>query len=545
MKEPNHLEQRDEAFIEALAPIINKLIDKNYETSKDKIASQMAPLIGSAIREQIKNQKDDVVDALYPVMGNMISRYVSKSLEEMLESINQKIQDGLSVNTLKRKLKAKIKGISETELLLQENSSTHIKAVLLIHKETGIVLTQAYNMNSTIDEPEMVASMMTAIRSFINDWVDKNEKDSEVGEIDYGGSKIVLENGGYSYLAVIVDGATYNKTYDTIRKTLENIVIDYGDEIRNFNGDFENFPTQAIKEKLLPLLSTENNNKIQKNKKLHPILFFIPILLISLFSWKFYENYEDKQLLNNINTTLYKTPQLTIYRINAIKTDNQIILHGEVPTKYHKELALKVLSKIKTDKKIQNNLVVIKNMYNPNEIDLKISYILKGLNTQKCLNISYIYNYDELTLLGESCNIKKKQEIITLLKENTKIKNIKDKIKIIHPNINLILYFKKASFRIDETQKLKLLEFSKKLKKLNQDFTIIINGYSDNTGTMKSRKSISLKRAKNIASILKKEFLIKQKIKTKADGKAPKGININKSPYKARCSIISLEFREN
>ena len=69
---------QEKALLEAFSPLVTKLIDKNYEESQDKIASQMAPLIGSAIKEQIKNQKDDVVDALYPVMGNMISRYVSK-----------------------------------------------------------------------------------------------------------------------------------------------------------------------------------------------------------------------------------------------------------------------------------------------------------------------------------------------------------------------------------------------------------------------------------------------------------------------------------
>ena len=187
----NNLQEK--ALLEAFSPLVSKLIDKNYEESQDKIASQIAPLIGSAIKEQIKNQKDDVVDALYPVMGNMISRYVSKMFEEMLNSINKQIQTGLSFKTFSRRIEAKIKGVSETELLLSETSFSNIRAVFLIHKETGIVLAQAQSDLNPINEADMLASMMTAIRSFVNDWVEKNETYSELGEIEYGGSKIVIE----------------------------------------------------------------------------------------------------------------------------------------------------------------------------------------------------------------------------------------------------------------------------------------------------------------------------------------------------------------
>jgi len=274
----------EHALEDALSPIVNRLIDKNYETSKDKIASQMAPLIGSAIREQIKSQKDDVVDALYPVMGNMISKYVTQSLEDLFHKINTQIQNGLSTATLKRKLKAKIKGVSETELLLSEITNSRVKAVLLIHKETGIVLAHIENKNHTINEPEMLASMMTAIRSFVNDWVEQNGSYEELGEIDYGGNKIILEAGGHSYLAVIIEGAAYKATYDVIRSTMENIILHYGDTIKNFHGDTDALDTEGLQAAMIPLLQDEEDDKkisnTQERKKVHPLLYIIPLFLM-------------------------------------------------------------------------------------------------------------------------------------------------------------------------------------------------------------------------------------------------------------------------
>lgn len=184
-------QDEEETLQKALSPILNRLIDQNYKDSKDKIAKQMAPLIGSAIRQQIKSQKSDVVDALYPVLGNMISRYVTKTLEEMLNKINNQIQNGLSFEALKRKLTAKVRGISESELLLNENATANIRALLLIHKESGLVLAHSENPNYPISEPEMLASMMSAIRSFINDWIEQNGTDQEIGEIEYGGLSLI------------------------------------------------------------------------------------------------------------------------------------------------------------------------------------------------------------------------------------------------------------------------------------------------------------------------------------------------------------------
>ena len=255
MHKKEEITKEDDALFEAFSPIVNRLIDKNFESSKEKIALQMAPLIGGAIREQIKSHKDDVIDALYPVMGNMISRYVSKTLEETLNKINQQIQNGLSFEALSRKIRAKMKGVSETELLLTESSSSNIRALLLIHKETGIVLAEANNPDTPLQEPEMVASMMSAIRSFVNDWIDKNDSHKELGEIEFSGNKIILENSGYSYLAVIVNGAAYNKTYETIRQVLEKITSEHGSKIREFDGDFTNFPREAIYNKMSSLVS--------------------------------------------------------------------------------------------------------------------------------------------------------------------------------------------------------------------------------------------------------------------------------------------------
>ena len=529
---------QDESHLEeALSPIVNRLIDKNYETSQDKIASQMAPLIGSAIREQIKSQKDDVVDALYPVLGNMISRYVTKTLEDMLEKINTQIQNGLSFSALKRKLTAKIKGVSETELLLNENASANIRALLLIHKETGIVLAHSENPNHPVSEPEMLASMMTAIRSFVNDWVNQNSEHQELGEIEYGGNKIILEASGYAYLAVIVEGSAYKATYDKIRNTLEQIVLHHGESIRNFDGDLSTFSNLEIYREIGSLLQ-EKPQKMMK-KKMHPLMFLIPLSLLSWASYSYYKSYISSEVLNAVQEKLYKTPQLTSYRINVlIDNDNNIILSGEVPFAYHKELAQKSISNIKGLQSITNNIIVVESFKDPMQTSANIAYLLAGLNNANAINVSYEYDFDTLTLSGWVWSQSRKKEVLALLSKVKEINNIKDKIKILPPEITTRIYFQKNSTKLTEQAKAKLIATISFLKELDSQTKISLISYSDMIGTPEHNAKLSIKRVEHLLTFLQIGSISKENITTQIFNAAPADINATTTPELARCIVI-------
>ena len=542
-KNEQHSLKEDEALVQALSPIINKLIDKNYEDSKDKIASQMAPLMGVAIREQIKSQKDDIIDALYPVMGNMISKYISKSLEEMLNSINDQIQSGLSFETLKRKLKAKARGISEAELLLEQNSRSQIKALFLIHKESGIVLANAQDPNTPINEPEMVASMMTAIRSFVNDWILKNEEYSEIGEIDYGGSKIVIESSGHSYLAVIIDGAAYNKTYEKIRITLENIIYEYGDDIREFDGNLNNFPNVGIYKSFATLLNNKEE-ELQVKKKLHPLIFLLPTILLIFLGWNIYISNLNNNIAHNIKQTIYNTSLLTSYRISTTYEDGVVELTGEVPQKYYKTLANDVVQKIDGVKSINNKIIVVDIFDNPLQINSNIAYLLNGINLNDGVNITYQYSYPLLTLKGNTWDKNRKDMIMDEIKKINGIREIDNEIDIVPPNLRTIIYFTKGNYKLNNKQKNKLLKLSKSLKSLDKSIILQVKGYSDSQGTKIAQQKISKNRAKNIAYLLKNTFLVTHDINASIGKMLPQELDIKNNPDSARCCIISLKYQE-
>lgn len=526
----------EKLILDTFSPIVNSLIDKSYETSKEKISSQLAPLIGNAIREQIKSQKDDVVDALYPVIGSMISRYVSKSFEDMLNNINRQIQNGLSLNTLKRKIKAKLQGISETELLLKESATTNIRALFLIHKETGIVLCEAQNPQKPITESDMIASMLTAIKSFINDWIEKNEANYEIGEIEYGGSKILIETSGYSYLAVIIDGATTTSTYNEIRTTMENIVASHGEDIRKFDGDLSKFANVEIYKKIAFLLSKPSHENEQQVKK-SPLLYLIPIFIIALISWAFYKELKETALNKKVATLLYKTPQLTSYRINTTVDDGVVTLIGQVPFEYHKQLASEIVSHVEDIKSIKNNLIVLPTLDDPMQISSNISYLLKGFNSFDGINVTYSYAYPSLTLLGSVWNAKRKDEIVSILKNIKGVKTIIDNIKIEPPYINESIYFNEGSAKISPKYNAKLLKLITLLTQLDSNFVLQIDGYSDEHGSKEVKEYIANLRAQSVANYLKQNGTFEQTLEVKSNINPPEGL----TPEQARHVHITIK----
>ena len=218
------------AIARAIAPEIAIAIREQITLDRDAISEALGSEMGKAIKTQIELEKDAMVDALYPVIGSTISKY----LIEVVRSIEEKVENTLSVDGFKRKIRARLRGVSEAELILQESVGYSIQAIFLIDKDSGLILEEVQSDGEQQLESDLVAGMLTAIRSFANDCIASG---SELNEIDYGDWQIPLEVAGYCYLAVIVKGRPSKKFRQKIRQTLSELTLKYGNEMEAYQGD--------------------------------------------------------------------------------------------------------------------------------------------------------------------------------------------------------------------------------------------------------------------------------------------------------------------
>jgi len=520
----SNLSQKDSQTIEILSDYLADIITRSSAKDLPKLSQALQSVISPAISQEIENNKEKMIDALYPIMGGMISKYVTQSIKEMMESINKKIEDGLSFDRYKRKLKSKLTGVSEVELLLEESSDAHISSLFVIHKETGLLIAQAQDENYEIDDAVMVASMASAIKDFVNDWIKKHNKEtlSEVQILSYGNATLYIESAGSVYMVAFMDSEPDYEQRKEIHSFFVSIVKAHMELFHNFNGEMN---TQEIiqLEKILKefLIQRQSNDLNNKNVNFAKYIIYILILFVLSFGiYRGYEQYRIDALENKINKELNVSIKLDklskkqivvngyindinqYYKIEKILYSynyKNIINNLHIPFSkiYHslddlnQSLAIQLSKNIKTIEKlsadnkqlIQDNKILLKSI-NKLEVELNQYKIAKKQLEQ----ISYLMNIKEYILK----DLKQKFADSTILYSDGSIVfyNLFEPNSIEYKKdmINLLkkYYIDYITTLYDNQLQLKVIK------------NIIVKGYSDSSGNAQHNLELSTQRAKKI-----------------------------------------------
>ena len=512
--------QDHDLIIQRLNPIIADLLKETIANSSDEIAKAISPIMGDAIKEQVKTQKQSIVDALYPVVGNMIAKFVSSALKETLEEINAKVQDNLSFTAIKRKITARIKGVDEAELLLREANFGTIETLFLIHTDSGLLIWQGSRNKQDVIEAEMVSSMLSAIRSFVNDWIAQKDEAYELNTIDYGDSKILLEVSGSCYLAVVVKGEVGAKMQEKITAVFSDVVQEHGDALKNFDGDTSGLDLESISQKLQTLFDTKETTSKQTaaSKSSKWPLYAIAAILATLFAYLYYTSYTKEKNIALIKEKFYHTPQLNLYRLDVDIKDGKIILSGMVPSKRLKELAQKIVAKEGLGMNIVNDIVLSDVPPLEETIRTESRLLDQIYNRQKDVNISSQLKGSTIFLSGNVPSVEKKNEITENYSKINGVKNVLSTLIVKPPQIREKISFKIRQAQLDETQKNLLRYIVLKydlinISKQKSGLKLVISAYTDGRGDIKANEKYAYERAENVKNYLiensvKKEFII-------------------------------------
>ncbi|WP_396601770.1 cell envelope biogenesis protein OmpA [Algibacter sp. R77976] len=198
---------------------VDPIIDEKLKEFIASMPDTLGPTITEALKEEIKNSQDAVVEALFPIMGKMIKRYVQHEMKLLSERINNQVNNTFSFKRFFRKAKSKAAGVNESDLIIQEQNNALIEQVIIIEKGSGLLLAE-FSKNKMADE-DMVAGMLTAIKSFVEDAF--IEESQNLQYIEYDHFHIHLQNFSSFYFAVVVSGA-----YNVISKDkLEDKILDF------------------------------------------------------------------------------------------------------------------------------------------------------------------------------------------------------------------------------------------------------------------------------------------------------------------------------
>ncbi len=533
----SRIEEDKSSISYAIAPAIPMAISQQILISPEEVSDAFAPTMGQAIHKQIKLDKNIIVDALYPIIGSTISKYMA----ETIRAINQQVEDTLSVKGIKRKIRAKLQGVSEAELILKEALPFSIQAIFLIHKESGLIISDIQPQKEQRLEAEMIAGMLTAIRSFANDCIQKSGNISELDAIDYGTSKIILEVAGYCYLAIVVQGESPHTFILKIRQVLSQIVKNYGDSIKSFDGNPDTIPSQ-IYTSLSTLKNDEFKNSDRKNKISPLTLLSLSIISAIFIPWGIWQYHSTtiRSVENKTSLALASTPELAVYRLNVEEEKGKLKLIGRVPNTFLKEKAENIVKETVPKWSIDNQILAVEVPPDPILAAAEIKRITEVLNQIDGVSISTQYLGNKVIIGGQVSRNPDALVINNAFEQIPGVKLVSSAVKMQPLRVDTRFYFESNSEKLQPKDlNSKLQQVKSFLNKQPKKYLKII-GYSNSSAGTAEAQKLAIARAETVKQALINHGIDPIRLQTINSTNLPPGINENQPEWLKRCVVLEV-----
>jgi len=203
----------------------------------NKLSMALIPTVEETVRASIRKDPAAFESILTPVIGQTIRNAIAQAFQARLQDFNQTLGRSLSWQGLKWRLEALRTGKSFAEVALLHSLLYRVEQVLLIHKETGLILQHmAAESLESYQDADIVSGMLTAIQDFARDSFDMDEDDAlqtfQVGELT-----VWVVQGDMALLAAVIRGDPPEGLRITLQKALEEIHFEKGEALRRFDGD--------------------------------------------------------------------------------------------------------------------------------------------------------------------------------------------------------------------------------------------------------------------------------------------------------------------
>jgi outer membrane protein OmpA-like peptidoglycan-associated protein len=486
-----------EAIARAIAPEIAIAIREQIRLDDNAISQTLGPEMGKAIKAQIELERDAMVDALYPVIGNTIAKY----MVEVVQAINSKVENTLSPEGIKRKIRAKIRGVSEAELIFQESVGCQVQAVFLIDKDSGVVIQEVQKQEQHLNS-DMIAGMLTAIRSFANDCIASG---SELDTIDYGDWQIPIEVAGYCYLAVVLKGEPTKGFRTKIRQILGDIIMKHGEVIKQYEGNMATIPLE-VKSMLEQLVELETEQPAKSSSPSTLLWLLAFILGLILIPWGIVNHRAQvaHQVEKITAIELDAAPELSVYRLEPQVRKGILTVQGRVPSEYLRQQATAVTQPIASQNNLQldNQIITVDVPTDPSVIMGEIERLTRLFNQQPDTLINTKYQPNTLTITGFILNQSQQPTIIQAFRKIPGVEQVIVQVSDRLPTIEQQIEFDSGSNKLklgDNARKLEMIaEFLAQYPQLH----LKLIAFNDPQGSIAINQKLAQERCDNVKAAL-------------------------------------------
>ncbi len=203
-----------------------------------QLAQALRPTFESSLQDSARRNPGPIIDALFPVMGPAIRKAISHALSALVQRFNQALSYSLSARSVRWRIEALRTGRPFAEVVLLKTLAYRVEQVLLIHRESGLLLEHVYHDDVSPEDPKLVSAMLTAIREFSREAF--REK-ADLQGLQVGELSVWLEASSDILLAGVVRGHPPETLRPLLQETLEQVQLEVGDRCHDFRGDIRPF----------------------------------------------------------------------------------------------------------------------------------------------------------------------------------------------------------------------------------------------------------------------------------------------------------------
>lgn len=280
----------------------------------------LAPTVEEALTASVRRNPRPLADALFPIFGPAIRKAIAASLSSMLESLNQTLDHSLSWRSLQWRVTALRTGKSFAEIVLLNTLVYRVEQVLLIDRDTGLLLQHVTSSAVKAQDADMVSGMLTAIRDFARDSFRVSE-DEALDQFRVGDLSVWVEQGPHAILATVIRGNAPSELRQRMQEAVEHVHARMADVLVDFDGNAQ--PFEAVRPTLEGLIESSYRTE---RKKSSPVLWLVVGIILLLLGWWAYSAVMARSRWNSYLSALRAEPGIVV--VSTERRDGRYVING-------------------------------------------------------------------------------------------------------------------------------------------------------------------------------------------------------------------------
>lgn len=305
--------------VEDVAKVLPEAITRRA-ASDERLGAALGPVVGEAIKASVRRDPQPLVDAIFPVMGPAIRRAISNALGELVQSLNTTLEHTVSLRGLAWRWEAMRTGKSFGEVVLSHSLLFRVEQIFVIHRESGLLIEHRTAPGVQALAPDLVASMMTALRDFARDSFSVSEQQG-LDSLALGDLTVWAESGPGAILAAVIRGQPPLALRETIQQALEEVHLAHADEIERFGATGVSF---AIRDGILERCLVSQASDSSRSGQWRTVLLGVAVL--AAVGWCAVPRVMEQRRFDGYLDQLRREPGVVVG--SAGRADGRFVLTG-------------------------------------------------------------------------------------------------------------------------------------------------------------------------------------------------------------------------